>query len=359
MEDQSSNNYSNIKIFSTNINNNKSFKIKLEISEQSNFIIYFMVYKYNHLRNDFSNEIMNQYTLYNSICYIYNIYNNNNSNINIPIDLSILFYYLFNKDNNNEINKYISDLNIIKKECEEIIRMYCKRIDTNSLRIIINKNIENEIIKNNKMEFSILMNGILIENIKKNKANIIVKKEYINIIINLMNKDKNEESIYNIFLNSVLLLNESDKDVMLIIWEMINNINNNEIIINNNNQSLLLEIFYNFIISTPLQLLFPVVASTNENILNKKLLGIKQPDKPAIYHPKSKLLIKQQKHLKTVYINDVYEYMKNKGKEMCSSYLLEKYNEIFKSYGLDEVRIFSNIKNGRKIDNLKFNEIKC
>lgn len=110
---------------------NKMSKVKLEISEQSNFIIYFLVYKYNYIHCNFI-EIMNKYTKYNSICYITNIYNNNNNNINIPIDLSMLFYYLFNNKSDNN-NKYISDLNIIRKECEEIIKLYFSRIDRKSV----------------------------------------------------------------------------------------------------------------------------------------------------------------------------------------------------------------------------------
>lgn len=335
---------------------NKTSKVKLEISEESNFIIYFLVYKYNYIRCILNNEIMNKYTKYNSICYITNIYYDNNNNFNIPIDLSMLFYYLFNSRNDDN-NKYISDFNIIEKECEEIIKLYCNRIDTNSLKIIINKNIENELIQNNSIEFCSFMNEIFIENIKKYKSNIILKKENIQIIINLMYKFRDIKSIFDMFIHSLLILNENDKEILLIIWEMIKineEINNND----KNMNVLLLELFYFIIIHTPLQL--SVKLPMNENTLNKKLLGIKQPDKPIIYNPKSKLLIKQhhqQQHLKLVNINDVYEFIKNEGKEFCHEDLLIKYNELFKSYGLDEVRYFSNIKNGRKIDNLKVNKI--
>lgn len=334
---------------------NKMSKVKLEISEQSNFIIYFLVYKYNYIHCNFI-EIMNKYTKYNSICYITNIYNNNNNNINIPIDLSMLFYYLFNNKSDNN-NKYISDLNIIRKECEEIIKSYFSRIDTNLLKIIINKNIENEFIQNNSIEFCGFMNEIIIEKIKKYKSNIILKKENIQIIFNLMYKFKDIKPIFDMFIHSLLKLNENDKEIMLIIWEMIKI---NEVISNNdkNNKSLLLELFYYIIIHTPLQL--SVTVLMNENTLNKKLLGYKQPDKPIIYNPKSKLLLKQQQqHRKTVNINDVYEFIKNEGKNLCSEDLLIKYNKLFKSYGLDEVRYFLIIKNGRKIDNLKVNKIKC
>ena len=128
-------------------------------------------------------ELLDKFISYNIIDKKYGIivgtYLNNNEKSNTSINQGICMGY-----NNNKINKII--FGIMHRHCTEMVELYFE----NNIKLIVIK--EN----NNQLKMMLTLNGSIIENyiehdIIKNYILINSASEYIDLLYDLMNKEKN------------------------------------------------------------------------------------------------------------------------------------------------------------------------
>ena len=128
-------------------------------------------------------ELLDKFISYNIIDKKYGIivgtYLNNNEKSNTSINQGICMGY-----NNNKINKII--FGIMHRHCTEIVELYFE----NNIKLIICKE------TNNRFKMILTFNGTNIEkyieyDTIKNYKKINTNSEYINLLYDLMNKEKN------------------------------------------------------------------------------------------------------------------------------------------------------------------------